>query len=137
MSRSSRKISDTPDGSNEQKFEEIIRFLFTDLSTSETTNFFPALWALAIHDESVARKMHSIYKTERDYLAESIASLRPDLSRKDIDLLAVFASASIEGHTLYIGHRYDRQSSTMEIANMAVRCIIDLVRRFEPEQAPL
>ncbi len=125
------RIAEDPERSPEQRLEEMIRFVVGDLSTKETTGFFPALWALASHDEFAAREMSHIYEIERDAFARVIAELRPDLAKKDRDLLALFISASIEGHTMFIGHKREKASAGPAIANIAAYSLLSLVRSID------
>lgn len=117
----------TPD----ERLEDMIRFVVGDLATKETTGFFPALWALANHDEFAAKEMTSVYEVERDAFARVIAELRPDLARKDRDLLALFISASIEGHTMFVGYKREKAAAVDAIANIAVHSFLALVRNID------
>lgn len=117
--------------SPEQRLEDMIRFVVGDLSTKETTGFFPALWGLAAHDPVAAREMTYVYDVERDAFAKAIAAMRPDLSRKDREVLALFISASIEGHTVFIGYKRDRAADGQAIANIAVHSFLTLVRTID------
>jgi AcrR family transcriptional regulator len=117
--------------SPDERLEDMIRFVVTDLSTKETTGFFPALWALAAHDAFAAKEMTRVYEIERNAFSRVIAGLRPDLSKKDRDLLALFISASIEGQTMFIGFRRDRAADAPAIANVAVHSLGAMVRTID------
>jgi len=117
--------------SPEERLEEMIRFVVGDLATKETTGFFPALWALASHDDFAAGEMSSIYEVERNAFARVIAEMRPDLQKKDRDLLALFISASIEGHTMFVGYRREKASAGPAIANVAAYSLLSLVRTID------
>ncbi len=126
------RIAEDKAQSPEQRFEELVRFLVADLSTKETTGFFPALWALANHDEFAAREMNDVYEIVRNTFARVITDIRPDLSKKDRDLLALFMSASIEGQTMFIGYRRKKAAAAGAIGNMAVQSFLTLVKEFDP-----
>ena len=117
--------------SPEQRLEDMIRFLVADLATKETTGFFPALWALANHDDFAASEMSGVYEIERNSFARVIAELRPDLSKKDRDLLALFISASIEGQTMFIGYKREKAAAGEAIANIAAYSFTTLVKRID------
>jgi len=125
------KITDNLEISPEGRFEEMVRFIIGDLATKETTGFFPALWALANHDAFAAQEMAHIYQMERDSLAKVIGQLRPDLGKKERDLLALFISASMEGHTMFVGYRRDKASAIAEVTNIAVYSFLTLVKSIE------
>jgi len=125
------RIVEDVERSPDQRLEDMIRFVIGDLSTKETTGFFPALWGLAAHDPVAEREMTYVYDVERDAFARVIADMRPDLSKRDRDVLALFISASIEGHTMFIGWKRDRASDGPAIANVAVHSFLLLVRTID------
>lgn len=117
--------------SPDQRLEEMVRFVMGDLSTKETTGFFPALWALAIHDDFAAQEMSRMYEIERNSFARVIAAMRPDLTKKNRDLLCLFISASIEGQTMFIGHKREKASSASAIGNIAAFSLTRLVQTID------
>ncbi len=125
------RIAENAERTPEERFEDLVRFLINDLSTKETTGFFPALWALACHNEFAAGEMSHVYEIERDAFARVITAMRPDLPKKDRDLLALFVSASIEGQTMFIGHRREKSSAAGAIANIAAHSFLSLVRGID------
>lgn len=125
------RIVEDVERSPEERLEDMIRFVVGDLSTMETTGFFPALWALAAHDTVAAREMSFVYDIERNAFAKVIAAMRPDLAKKDRVLLGLFISASIEGHTMFIGYKRDRAADGPAIANIAVYSFLNLVRTID------
>ncbi|OFX02048.1 MAG: hypothetical protein A3E78_14350 [Alphaproteobacteria bacterium RIFCSPHIGHO2_12_FULL_63_12] len=125
------RIAANTERSPEERLEDMIRFLIGDLATKETTGFFPALWALANHDEFAAKEMSSVYEVERGVFARVISVLRPDLSKKDHDLLALFISASIEGQTMFIGHKREKAAAGEAIANIAAVSFTQLVKGID------
>lgn len=114
-----------------ERLDALVRFLISDLSTKETTGFFPALWALAIHDDFAAAEMAGIYRIERNTFARAIAEMRPDLSKKSRDRLALFISASIEGQTMFIGHNREASREGLAIANIAAHSFVALVAAID------
>jgi AcrR family transcriptional regulator len=126
------RIAEAVGRSPEERLDELIRFVIGDLATKETTGFFPALWALASHDDFAAAEMSGMYEVERNSFARVIAQIRPDLSKKDRDLLALFISATIEGQTMFIGHQREKASAREAIANVAAHSLLSLVRTVTP-----
>lgn len=122
------RIAENVERSPEERLEDMIRFVIGDLATKETTGFFPAFWALAGHDDFAAQEMNRVYEVERNAFARVIAVMRPDLSKKDRDLLALFISSSIEGHTMFIGYRCAKASAGEAIANIAAHSFLNLVK---------
>lgn len=125
------RIVENPERTPEERLEDMIRFVVGDLATKETTGFFPALWGLAAHNEVAEREMTYVYEVERSAFARVIAAMRPDLSKRDREILALFISASIEGHTVFIGWKRDRAGDGPAIAHVAVYSFLSLVRSIE------
>ncbi|RME62171.1 MAG: TetR/AcrR family transcriptional regulator [Alphaproteobacteria bacterium] len=125
-------ITENAAHSPQQQLAEIIRFVMRDLTTKETTHFFPELWALANHDRRAADCMENIYRMERGTLAKVIARMRPDLSAKDVALLALFLSASMEGHTMFIGHNAKHRRAAEPITNIAAHSFLALIETVTP-----
>lgn len=127
------RISENVERSADERFDEMVRFIMGDLATRETAGFFPALWGLAYHDEFAAKEMNKIYAIERGAFAKVIEEMRPDLSRKEIDLLALFVSSSMEGHTMFVGHGGEKASDLEEITNIAVYSFTLLVKSIDAQ----
>ncbi len=119
--------------SHEEQFEAILRFIMEDLTTKETTHFFPELWALANHDPVAAQGMEYVYAKERATFVELIGRINPDLPPEDREIVALFISASIEGMTVFIGHERAWRHRAAQTINLATRHFLDLVRRVRHE----
>ena len=120
----------------EAEFREIVRTIFTDLNTRRTTVFFPELWSLANHDPHVAGYMERMYGRYREVLEASIIRVNPALDTAQAKRLALFVSASIEGHTMFVGHRKAWRPQTSELLALATASFLWLVRSgHRPEDA--
>jgi AcrR family transcriptional regulator len=125
------RITDNQVRSPAEQLVDMIRFVIGDLATKETTGFFPALWALAGHDDFAEREMNKLYEKERSAFVKVIAAIRPDLGRKDHDVLALFITASVEGHTMFIGHQREKAAAGPAIANVAAYSLTSLVATID------
>ncbi|MGR8921117.1 MAG: TetR/AcrR family transcriptional regulator [Gammaproteobacteria bacterium] len=94
----------TPDDPSLQ-LEHVVDFWLDDLGSARTTRFFPELWALANHDREAARLMNYVYERARGVLREVLAQMRPDLDAAALDHATVVMTATMEGLTLFAGHR--------------------------------
>jgi AcrR family transcriptional regulator len=112
----------------ESEFREMIRTVFLDLGKRRTTVLFPELWSLANHDAQVAGHMERMYGRYRDVLGASIARLNPALDATSVKQLALFISASIEGHTMFVGHRKPWRGHTGALLAMATDSFLWLIR---------
>ena len=106
----------------------VLEFVFDDLSTYETTYFFPELWAAALRDDWAEEQMEELYRQYRSVLIEIIAIIRPDLDDEAITDLALTVSASIEGHTVFIGHKRPHRDRAARIKRLVIEQSINLVQ---------
>ena len=120
----------------EAEFRQIIDMVFRDLNTRRTTVFFPELWSLANHDTVVAGHMERMYARYRDVLGASIARINPALDEAQVRTLALFVSASIEGHTVFVGHGKPWQKQTQDIVALATASFLWLIRSGSTPPSP-
>ena len=112
----------------EQALESVIRFIIADLGTKETTIFFPELWALANHDAKASRRMHELYAKARRVFDELIPQINSALSQAEARQVSLYLSASLEGHTMFIGYKKPWAKDRQHLSNIAVKGLLDLVR---------
>lgn len=127
-------LQDSKPDDPEAALEAIIRFILSDLSTRETTVFFPELWAMANHDANASKCMHQIYDKVREVFEALIPKINSRLSKIEISQLALFLSASIEGHTMFIGYRKPWAKHRAPLGNIVVKGLLDIVKSIRPEQ---
>lgn len=126
-------LTDSDSQSPEQSLEEIIRFIIADIGTRETTVFFPELWALANHDSRASKRMHELYRKARLVFDELIPQVNPALAEVEVRQLSLFLSASLEGHTMFIGHKKPWAKYRQNLSNIAAKGLLDLVRSITPD----
>lgn len=113
-------------GNPQAQLERIIDFWIDDLATARTTRFFPELWALANHDLEAARLMRQVYECARAVLVDILGEARPDLSAADLQIITVLMSATLEGLTLFAGHRKPWVTDRMRIKALCKRMFASL-----------
>ncbi len=111
---------------------KIIGYIVDDLGTRETTAFFPELWALANHDEVAAERMEDLYRREREVFEQLISEIRPDLQPAFVSQLALYVSASIEGHTMFVGYNKAWAGQRDQARKIAITAISDLIKNVQP-----
>ncbi len=104
--------------SYEQKLHQIIHHIVIDLSSRETTRFYPELWALANHDEYAAHGLHVLYQRARHHIRILVKGLNSKLDNDQCRIVALIISASLEGHTMFIGFEKPWQSTNKVIAEI-------------------
>lgn len=116
--------------SPEEQFSAGMEYLMVDLTTRETTFFFPELWAMANHDPVVNKEVEGLYILEQGFIGKLVMKVRPDLTEEDCKRLSLYISASIEGHTLFIGHKKGWNKQSKEIISLAVTAFLNLVKTY-------
>ena len=115
-------------GTPEQQFRELIQHVITDLSSKQTTQFFPELWSMSNHDKEVTAAMEQMYGRYRLIMGDIIAELNPKLNAKQVAKLALFFSASVEGHTIFIGYKKPWAGELDNIISIASQSFLWLVQ---------
>ena len=118
-------------GSPRDELEAVLRLIFKDLGTRRTTVFFPELWALANHEHYAAKMMDRLYGYEQSVFQQLIAQVRPDLAAADHQRLALHVSASIEGHTMFVGHG-KRFNGDLQLEDLAIANYLHLIETYRP-----
>jgi AcrR family transcriptional regulator len=119
-----RRRDDEP----ELEFRAIVESVMLDLGKRRTTVFFPELWSLSNHEPHVTQYMDQMYGKYRQVLGGAIARMNPALSPTQVHRLALFVSASVEGHTVFIGYRKPWARETAPLLDMALQAFVWLIR---------
>ena len=125
-------LADSDPDLPEQTLERVMRFIVADLGTRDTTVFFPELWALANHDPDASMRMHEMYKNYRRVYDELIPSINPALSAAEVRQVSLVISASLEGHTMFLGYKKPWAKHRQRLCNIAVKGLLDMVRSLTP-----
>jgi AcrR family transcriptional regulator len=116
----------------EQALEGVIHFIIADIGTRETTVFFPELWALANHDANASKRMHELYAKARLVFDDLIPKINAALSKSEVRQVSLFLSASLEGHTMFVGYKKPWAKDRQCLSNIAAKGLLDLVRSISP-----
>ncbi len=114
--------------SPEAQLRAVLEFVYDDLAEKDTTHFFPELWAMALRDEDANRQMERMYETYRSVLREIIKEMRPDLGPTVVKDLALTIAATIEGHTVFIGHERPHKARASNVKTLILEQLITMVR---------
>jgi len=117
------------EGKPEQQFLKIVRLVFEDLQDRATTVFFPELWSLANHEPGVTEQLDAMYNRYREVLAEVIHDINPKLTSDQARKLAVFISASMEGHTMFVGFEKPMANELEDYIAMASAGFLHLIKK--------
>lgn len=109
------------------QFRALIAGIMKDLNSRQTTLFFPELWSLANHDARATELMDNMYDQYRQVLMEVISAINPALSGDEISRLALFMSASMEGHTMFVGHQKPWARDIPALIELATESFLGLI----------
>lgn len=120
--------------SPEEQLRAVLDYVLDDLTTRETTQFFPELWRLANRDAQTSRQMERMYSAYRGTLEEIIAHMcaNPDPElHKD---LALVITGSTEGQTIFIGHERPHRARAARIKALIIEQSIAMVKAVPAAQ---
>lgn len=120
----------------EEQLRRMIGLVLDDIGTKRTTHVFTELWALANHNEAVADRVAAFYARAHGNIAAAIAPLNPALSPEQLEVVARFISASLEGTTIFAGHGKRWQHQMPQLKALAVNALVHLARTIRPEDIP-
>lgn len=120
-------VHDDPD----EQFRQVLGYVYDDLATRHTTLFFPELWVLANRDAWAAQQMERMYAKYRAVLADVIGLINPRLSETRKSDLALLISASVEGHTVFIGHRRPHRARGGRLKDLLIEHFLRLIKESD------
>jgi AcrR family transcriptional regulator len=82
----------------------MIEICLDDIGSKRTTHFFTELWALSNHSDFVADRVAAFYRHAHGHIAAAVAPLNPTLAPDELQAVALFISAAMEGTTIFVGH---------------------------------
>lgn len=119
-----------------EQLRDLVHVIFEDLKTPSTTRFFPELWSLSNHEPSATQLMDEMYAQYRAVLVDVVQAINPRLSVQQAEELALFMSASMEGHTVFVGHDKPWQDQTGVMADLAVDAFLHLIENPPAGEQP-
>lgn len=114
--------------SAEEQLYKVLKHVVDDLTTKETTIFFPELWSLANHEPVVCDLMNEMYGRYQNVYHGIIRAINPELSDEQIEKTALFIAASLEGHTIFVGYEKDATDYAGDITEMAYDCYLHMIK---------
>ncbi len=123
----------------EEQLTILIEICIDDLGSKRSTHLFTELWALSNHNPVVADRVAAFYRSAHDQIAQAVAPLNPALTPEEVDAVARFISASIEGATIFVGHgkvwahrrNWMKAISTKALVHLAKTITANDIRRFD------
>lgn len=123
-----------PQLSAEEKLRLIIVICLEDIAGKRTTRLFTELWALANHNAFVADRVRAFYQRVHDFIGEYVAELNPALSPDQVQTVALYISASMEGTTPFAGFEKPWAARMPAIILVAAHALVHLAKTITPDQ---
>lgn len=114
--------------SPEKQLEAVLNFWVADLSTPETTTFFPELWALSNHNDYIAGLLDEVYITARESLNELVPQINKSLTKKEAEQVCLCMCAAMEGLTIFVGHDKAWYSQRDDIRRITVESLMNMAK---------
>jgi len=121
-----------PDISAEERLRMVIIMCLDDISSKRTTHLFTELWALANHNDFIADRVRAFYRKVHDVIGEYVHALNPALDADEVQTLALFISASMEGTTPFLGHQKPWAAKMPAITALSAKWFVDLAKAVTP-----
>jgi AcrR family transcriptional regulator len=121
-----------PSLSAEARLRIVIKMCLDDISSKRTTRLFTELWALANHNDFIADRVRAFYRKVHEVIAEYVSALNPRLSQDEVDTIALFISASMEGTTPFLGYEKPWADKMPAITAISAEWFVRLVKSIEP-----
>jgi AcrR family transcriptional regulator len=123
-----------PHLSPEEKLRLIIVICLEDIAGKRTTRLFTELWALANHNPFVADRVRAFYQRVHDFIGEYVAELNPALSPEEVQTVALYISASMEGATPFVGFEKPWAVKMPAYILVASHMLVTLAKTITPDQ---
>lgn len=121
-----KRLINATDSPREQ-LRSVIQRVVDDLATKETTIFFPELWSLANHEPGVNDLMVAMYGKYQNIYHQIIERINPKLSGSQIEKAGLFFAASLEGHTIFVGHGKSAAEHIDAVAEIAYSSFLHII----------
>lgn len=120
-----------PEMSDEERLQLVITICLDDIATKRTTRLFTELWALANHNPLIAERVRAFYGQVHGVIGTYIRPLNPALDDDEVDTLALFISASMEGTTPFLGFEKPWSAKMPAITALSVTWFVHLVKNVK------
>ena len=116
------------------QFNSVVNYIMDDLTNPTTTTLFPEMWAFASHEDYALRILKKLYIGARQDFVELIPQINSKLNDEQVQQLALFVSASMEGHTMFVGKNRTFHSKIDNLKRIANFSFLHLIQNIEPSK---
>jgi AcrR family transcriptional regulator len=123
-----------PGLSAEDKLRLVIALSLEDITQKRNTRLFTELWALANHNALIAERVQSYYRSVHRVIGAYVAELNPLLNAQEVQSVALYISASIEGATPFLGFGKPWAGQMPGFAALAATQLVAMAKSVTPQQ---
>jgi AcrR family transcriptional regulator len=105
-----------------------------DSQSRRTSRIFVELWSMSASDPYIREEVKKLYLRGRQRYERIFASINPDLSDEECSALATYTISTMEGLQVFANQDQDANVHMPSFAAFAVRSVLHLARKKEPEQ---
>lgn len=117
-----------------ERLRLIIVLCLDDIGGKRTTRLFTELWALANHNEFVADRVRVFYHSVHDTIAEYVIELNPTLTADEVNSVAIYISATIEGATPFLGYEKPWAHHMRPFTAIAAHSLVQMAQTITSRQ---
>jgi AcrR family transcriptional regulator len=118
----------------EEKLRLIIVICLEDIAGKRTTRLFTELWALANQNDFIADRVRGFYQSVHDVIGEVVAELNPALSADEVQTVALYISACMEGATPFAGFQKPWAAKMPALIAIASTQLVALAKSITPRE---
>ncbi|HEX7853424.1 MAG TPA: TetR family transcriptional regulator C-terminal domain-containing protein [Sphingobium sp.] len=118
----------------EERLATVIAICLDDIGSKRTTRLFSELWALANHNEFVADRVRAFYEKVHEVIGEYVAELNPALTPDQVQTVALFISASMEGSTPFLGYEKPWAAKMPAVIRLSTKWFVHLAKTVTAEE---
>ena len=117
-----------------EALKSVIVGTLEDIGTKRTTHLSPEFWAMSNHNELVAARVEATYRYVLKLIGSFVAQLNPSLDADQVETVALFINATMEGTTMLAGYGKPWEKKMPELKAIAAKWLINMAKEISPEE---
>lgn len=118
----------------EEALALVITGTLDDIGTKRITRLITELWAMSNHNAFVAERIEALYRYVHDLIGSFVRQLNPALNADQVETLALFINATMEGTTVLAGFEKPWAAKMPVIKGMSAKWLINMVKTITPDE---
>lgn len=118
----------------EEALALIITGTLSDIETKRITHLITELWAMSNHNDFVAERVEALYRYVHELIGSFVKEINPTLSADQVETVALYINASMEGTTVLAGFDRPWASKMPLLKAISAKRLVDMVKTITPEE---